>query len=200
MKRVIDMAGQRIGMLTVLHLADDRSRHRASWVCRCDCGEIKTICGHELRGVRPTQSCGCRGGKWRHGGTYTPTYGSWKHMIRRCTNPKSEQYANYGGRGIAVCERWLKFENFLADIGERPRGTTIDRYPNNDGHYEPGNCRWATATQQRRNMRTNRLVTYQGRTQALAEWCEQLGLNYAMVRSRLRAGSTPDRAFQKSAA
>lgn len=81
------------------------------------------------------------------------TYISWVGMIQRCTNPATENYHLYGGRGICVCERWLTFENFLADMGERPAGTSIDRFPNNDGNYEHGNCRWATAAAQRANQR-----------------------------------------------
>lgn len=79
------------------------------------------------------------------------TYVTWSHMIQRCTNPKRPAYARYGGRGITVCDRWLKFENFLADMGERPDGKTLDRFPNNKGNYEPGNCRWATVTEQNQN-------------------------------------------------
>jgi hypothetical protein len=83
----------------------------------------------------------------------TPTHISWSCMITRCTNPNTRHYPRYGGRGIAVCDRWRNsFENFLADMGERPDGTTLDRYPNRDGNYEPGNCRWATAKEQATNM------------------------------------------------
>jgi hypothetical protein len=87
-------------------------------------------------------------------GKQTGTYLSWKEMKKRCANPNQKYWKNYGGRGIRVCDRWLNsFENFLADMGERPEGTSIDRYPNNDGNYEPGNCRWATRKQQRANRR-----------------------------------------------
>jgi hypothetical protein len=80
----------------------------------------------------------------------TPTRRSWQEAVARCTNPKNKRWERYGGRGIAICERWLSFESFLADMGERPPGTTLDRI-NNDGNYEPGNCRWATAVQQQNN-------------------------------------------------
>jgi hypothetical protein len=82
------------------------------------------------------------------------TYRSWHGMRQRCSDPKQENYKYYGGRGITVCDRWQSFENFLADMGERPEGTSIDRYPDNDGNYEPGNCRWATRSQQQHNKRT----------------------------------------------
>ena len=125
------------------------------------------------------------------------TYRSWQQMIRRCHDPRSRTYPRYGAKGVTVCERWRQsFRAFLADAGERPsRFHSIDRFPNRSGNYEPGNVRWATATEQARNAKSNRLVTLDGRTLTLAAWCEEFGLNYFTVVSRLNAGWTPKRAF-----
>lgn len=90
------------------------------------------------------------------GRTMSPTYYSWSTMRTRCRNPKCNRYANYGGRGIRICERWELFENFLADMGERPSGLSLDRYPDKNGNYEPGNCRWATSKEQAQNRRPRR--------------------------------------------
>lgn len=120
-------------------------------------------------------------------------------MIERCSRSKRDNFEHYGGRGITVCERWQTFENFFADMGERPAGTSLDRLDVN-GHYEPGNCRWATKKEQMRNMRTNRIVEYQGRTMTLADAAEQAGLDYCLVMNRLsRYGWTVDRALGKPA-
>ena len=152
---MIDMQGKVCGRLTVLayHM-------NGCWVCECTCGTQKIVCGSALRSGRQV-SCGCRMRtvaretftKHGHSGlAATPTYYSWKNMWRRCTNPKHPRYKDWGGRGITVCKRWRKFENFLADMGERPTNLTLDRR-DNDGNYTPSNCRWATALEQRRNQR-----------------------------------------------
>lgn len=138
----------------------------------------------------------------RHGFTGRPEYYVWVSMIQRCTNPKAKQYEDYGGRGIKVCERWLVFDNFLADMGPRPEGEyqsgraryTIER-KENSGDYDPSNCVWATYKQQSRNRRSQRDVTYRGKTQPLAVWVEELGLNYKIVHQRLARGWSVDRAF-----
>jgi hypothetical protein len=100
------------------------------------------------------------------------TYKAWAEMRRRCENPKSHAWADYGGRGIRVCERWTTFENFYADMGDRPSGASLDRFPDNDGHYEPGNCRWASRSQQGRNKRNNSIHTAWGESKTCSEWAE----------------------------
>ncbi|MCY1042702.1 hypothetical protein OV208_15360 [Corallococcus sp. bb12-1] len=115
-------------------------------------------------------------------------------MLTRCTNSNYPGFDKYGGRGITVCERWTSFENFLADMGERPTGMTLDRIDNN-GSYAPGNCRWATLKQQSRNKRSSRNVTIDGVTLTVAGWCERLGVKRATVYDRLKLGWSIERAL-----
>ena len=122
----------------------------------------------------------------------TPTYQSWRGMVQRCTNPKANGYRHYGGKGVCICERWRKFARFLADMGERPEGTTIDRIDVN-GHYEPGNVRWATATTQMRNTSRNHPLTHEGRTMAVSAWAEARGMSASTLWNRIADGwSTAD--------
>jgi len=135
----------------------------------------------------------------RHGhavhGKASREYASWMKMIARCTNPRGDSYHLYGGRGIRVCARWREsFEAFLYDMGPRPAGTSIDRIDNN-GHYEPGNCRWASEREQHRNTRRNRFLTWRGETLCLADWAARVGLCPKVLGARLRSGWTVERAL-----
>ena len=172
MGKFIDLTGQVFRRLTVLSGAG-RSRYgQAMWLCRCECGKQKIINGSSmLNGL--TMSCGCL--RKKHGLAGTPIYSVWKNMRNRCNNQKALQYKNYGQRGISVCERWDKFENFYADMGDRPDELSIERIDNN-GNYEPSNCKWATHKEQGRNQRTNRIIKYGGKSQCLAEWAEEIGI------------------------
>jgi len=126
--------------------------------------------------------------QYKHGhtsGRFSPTYHSWATMHQRCSNKKTTHYRHYGGRGIAVCDRWVSFENFLADMGERPEGTSLDRI-NNDGPYSPENCRWATRAQQARNSSQTKLIRLGEETRPLVEWCSLLGISINTVRCRVK--------------
>lgn len=158
----VDMAGVRFGRLVVNGLAGKRTADGLLvWRCKCDCGKAVDVIGKQLRRGQ-TQSCGCllldrsREANTKHGQKGTRLYRIWGGMLNRIRNPRCKDYFRYGGRGIAVCKRWeSSFENFLADMGQPPTSThSIDRI-NNDGNYEPGNCRWATPKEQIANRRRN---------------------------------------------
>jgi hypothetical protein len=184
-----DLAGQRFGQLVALSYAGD-----SKWNVRCDCGrETVTYGGHLTTGH--TRSCGCTAraraaaGRRRHGkagkAPASPEYRSWSGMLYRCLNQSCSAYKNYGGRGITVCDRWRKFADFYADMGPRPDGATgIDRI-DNDGNYEPGNCRWATDFDQANNKRSNRRLTHADETLTLRAWSARTGLSAPLIHKRI---------------
>lgn len=191
-----DITGKVFGRLTALkRIGTGHDRH-AIWLCRCSCGKRVEVSGVRMRKGH-TQSCGClkievtvrRSTKHGHGraDNHTPTYSTWSAMRARCSNPRNRAWKYYGGRGIKVCERWDTFENFLADMGEKPPGLTIDRRDNNQ-NYEPGNCRWATQKEQGRNSRHNRVIRHNGETRCLSEWGEVTGIKRATIWGRMRRG------------
>ena len=133
----------------------------------------------------------------KHGMYGTPTYQSWADMKSRCTNDNTKSYKDYGGRGITYDLRWNAFENFLSDMGERPKGTTLDR-TNNEGNYEPSNCKWATKKEQANNRRTSKYITWDGKTQTVSQWENELKISGGTLRVRLDRGWDLERAFCKS--
>lgn len=173
------------------------------WLCKCDCGTTRFVLLNHLRGGR-SRSCGCLlteilSNRRTHGMDGTRTHTIWTNIIQRCTNPNYKHWGNYGGRGISLCPEWNNsFEAFLKDMGECPEGLSIDRIDNNLG-YSPSNCRWATTTQQARNQRSNRLVSYRGHNICLAEAVEVAGLPYDRVHARLNQLGWPiSRALESS--
>lgn len=186
-----DITGTRYGKLCAVKPHSRTSGQSYRWLWACDCGGQKVL--HSYSAKKAGQ-CGCEtaaklAARHRtHGAAATPMYKLYHAMKDRCGNTHNTHYSHYGARGIRVCERWLEsYENFLLDMGERPPGTTLDRV-NNDGNYEPGNCRWASRRQQQRNRRNNNTVTLDGVTMCMTEWCEHFGIQFTTVRGRIRRG------------
>lgn len=189
------MIGQRVGRLTVISQAGFNLRGLATWNCVCDCGKETVVSGAHLRNTRrKTRSCGCLVADTnsvvnrRHGMDNSPTYRAWHAMKTRCTNPNTAYYENYGGRGITFCEKWKRFEGFLEDMGVRPEGTSLDRFPDVNGNYCKENCRWGTSKEQARNKRTTIYLEINGVKRCVAEWAEITGLSKGRIRSRMLYG------------
>ncbi len=183
----IDITGQVFGRWTVLKRGENQNG-AAMWLCKCECGSISTIQGGNLRSGH-SKSCGCLQRELRttHGMVDSREYYSWKSMKSRCLNPNDIGYKNYGGRGIIVCDRWLRFENFYEDMGERPEETSIDRI-DNSCNYEPGNCRWATDKQQANNRRSCRILEYLGMKWTVAQWSAIAVMKNETFQSRINRG------------
>jgi len=188
-----DLVGKKFGRLTVLEFSEIR-KQRAYWSCRCECGAICVVAGSNLT-CAITQSCGCfqkertSEASKTHGLSSTLLYGIWFNMRARCMKQSNKSYVNYGERGIYVCDRWKdSFENFYEDMGPRPSTKhSLDRIDNN-GPYSPDNCRWVTNDIQASNKRSNRNITYNGKTQTFAQWCKELNLPRLKVLKRLLRG------------
>ena len=171
-------------------------------LCRCKCGQVKEVIFRSIReGTSKSCGCYCIELATKHGhasdGHLTEIYMVWSSMIRRCNDLNNK---TYGGRGIKVCERWLDFNNFYSDMGDRPSEKhSLDRYPNNNGDYEPSNCRWATRIEQSRNRRSNRLIEFQGETKCLKEWAEQMNINRSTIIQRINKGESIEESLTKPA-
>lgn len=169
--------------------------------CLCDCGTKRYVWGLRLqKGL--SRSCGCIRKESSHGHAYrgqmTPEYRAWQSMLSRCRNENDSRFSQYGGRGIRVCKRWEKFENFLEDMAARPAKKRLGRINVNKG-YSPVNCRWVSLEQSMNNRTDSTLITFNGTTQSIAKWSRELGINPATLSSRLRRGWSKARALRKTA-
>ena len=195
--KTIDLVGKKFGRLLVKEQAGRNIHKQPMWRCICDCGELKIVAGFRLR-YGKTSSCGCYRRELTkhkalvHGDHGTPEHRVWEAIKRRCLNKNSTQFKHYGGRGITVCSRWMKsYENFLADMGRKPSPKhSIDRINNNE-LYSPENCRWVTHTEQMNNTRSNRLLTFRGKTQNLTQWAKEIGIGGSTLHHRIVRAKWP---------
>lgn len=196
-----DLSGHVFGKLTVIEI-DNSGFRPIRWLCRCECGNMALVRSSNLLKQDGTKSCGCkvydkRGPRpdlterniknAKYIKSSKRTLSTWKSMTSRCLNEKDKDYKNYGGRGIKVCKRWSSFFNFLDDMGERPKGMTIDRIDTN-GDYKPENCRWATPLVQANNRRDNQYVEYNGEVKTVRQWAESSSVEYKTLLYRVKAG------------
>lgn len=206
-----DLTGLRFCRLVAIERVNKVPGRGWLWLCRCDCGNEHLVITNCLTSGN-TKSCGCLNDETRrariaelyerrpehqkHGMSRTETYQIWHAAKSRCEFPNCNDYPEYGGRGIRMCEAWShSFKAFLEDMGERPKGLTLDRI-NNDGNYEPGNCRWATYTEQNRNKSGLVWITFDNRTQLMSDWARELGISKKTLWARLQY-MTVERAFSK---
>jgi len=187
-----ELTGQVFGRYTVLEWVEKSKNGTSKWRCKCLCGNEKVVFATALISGQ-SQSCGCLAAEnaskrlITHGHTSSkrsPTYISWCDMRARCNNKDSKYYAS---EGITYCSEWEKFENFLADMGERPKGKTLDRI-DPTGNYEPNNCRWSTNKEQANNRKHNFIIDYEGRPLTLGQLCDELKLQYQLMHKRLTKG------------
>ncbi len=204
-----DLIGKRFGRLRVIRLVGRTAHGQALWECFCDCGSVKNIARCDLKNGF-TRSCGCLAAETlakaseaavKHGATRKgkelPEYRTWSGIITRCENPKSRAWKLYGGAGVTICKRWRSdFAAFFVDMGPRPSSKhSIDRHPDPNGNYEPGNCRWATPREQALNLRCTIRYTYRGITGAPSELAEHFGILRGRLTERLRRGWPIERAL-----
>lgn len=197
MPSFIDMTGMKYGRLTAIKRVESSKHNQTMWLFRCECGNEIITTGYAVRSGHTT-SCGCYQSemtahlKYSHGMARTRIYKIYQHMKERCYKETAKSYHRYGGRGIRICELWLGengFDNFYdwALQNGYSDELMIDRI-DNDGNYEPSNCRWVNAIVQANNRRNNRYVTYNGKTQTISEWSKETGISGATIRARLKKG------------
>ena len=192
-----NLTGARFGNWVVIKHAPASKDGKTRWQCRCNCGRESVVRAASLLAGRSTQCKSCSGSTNRlvHGKSQSPEYAAWRSIHARCENTNNIGYGNYGGRGLTVCERWQSFDAFYKDMGPRPgTGFSVERIDNTRG-YSPTNCMWATQKQQHRNKRTNRRITFQGKTQCLQDWAAETGLSRQCISHRLKRGWTIESAL-----
>lgn len=207
--KLLDLAGQRFGSLVALELAGMTKNRNAIWKCKCDCGNVITVSQSNLRRAQkgyPT-SCGCL--KRRHGKDQFTTHGLskengkesrlyriWSDMKRRCLNPTRGEFPQYGGRGIGLYPEWMNYEAFhkWAMANGYAKNLTLDRR-DNDGNYEPSNCRWISLKAQQYNKRDNHLLTHAGQSKTMTEWAEEKGIRVGTLWQRLQDGWSVEKAL-----
>lgn len=198
-KKTLARIGEIVGRLKLIGWTNER--HPEHYQCLClDCGSITLVQRTSLHPNRTCRLCTKMGRKIDlSSAKHKPEYSVWKQMRGRCSNPNANGWDRYGGRGIRVCQRWQSsFANFYADMGPRSSPQhSLDRI-NNEGNYEPGNCRWATRCEQMRNTRSNVRLTFGGETLSMAEWKEKTGLTYATIRNRHSRGWDVQRLLTES--
>jgi hypothetical protein len=186
-----NLTGRKFGRLEVKALSDHRAKNnKILWHCVCDCGNETDVLAASLKRMT-SQSCGClrkemlSQSKTTHGKSASREMRSYSQMKQRCCNKENKDYAFWGGKGVTICDQWLdSFENFLKDMGERPANTTLDR-KNNDGNYEPNNCRWATQTEQNRNRSNSKNITINNETKPLYVFADLFGVARTAVSQRI---------------
>jgi len=191
--RKLDLTNNQFGRLTIIKEVDRISKYRRRWLCLCDCGKTIEVCQSNITN-KHTQSCGClhierikkSNSKYHNIKSGTPTYRTWSSMIHRATK-SYKSYKTYRDKNISVCKRWLSFENFIEDMGERPRNTTLDRIDNNNGYFK-NNCRWATKEQQQNNTSWNKHISFDGKNLTVSQWGRELGVSVDLIRGRIRRG------------
>jgi hypothetical protein len=177
--------------MVALERAENNRHGQARFICRCDCGVIKTLPAYYLT-CGDTTSCGCarRDMMQKHGLSRHPLGSTWRKLVRRCTDATNPGWHNYGARGITVCPQWLGeggFKQFILDMGERPPGHTIERI-DNDGPYRPDNCRWATNSEQQRNTRRTLFIEHNGLRLCVTDWAKKTGLSRSAISERFKKG------------
>lgn len=194
-----NLIGQKFGNLVVIERVGKNKQGNYKWSCKCNCGKETIAFGNNLKSGH-TRSCGCFNKEMvtlrnikniKHGharkSKESKIYIAWQQIIQRCINPNHKRYKDYGARGITVCKQWMKFENFLKDMGEAPIGYQIDRINNNKGYYKE-NCHWTNSKTNNRNKRNNHLETYNGKTQCISVWANEFNIHESTLLNRLNRG------------